>query len=240
MRTHWMVAMAAAVTAAAAGAGEARADACLDAMQAPAPDRALMEPCLKSRPTVFGSIGGGVTLPGGWGAFATVDAPLPARLWASGRLRWVGSGLGVVDAMVGLRFAGSYKRALVWWTDRQLDATTVLDVGKASVVRTDWVLAGGVKAVIDDGVDVGQTFQVGLQRHSASGFGTHRRIEGYAVMRGGRFGAAAAWHNAIPPIPWLVFGMEAGLVPYESGGDMPTDETAVYWAMIDLGISFER
>ena len=83
MRTHWMVAMVAAVAAAATGAREARADACLDAVQAPTADRALMEPCLKSRPTVFGSIGGGVTLPGGWGAFATVDAPLPMALSGS-------------------------------------------------------------------------------------------------------------------------------------------------------------
>lgn len=239
MQKHWIVGAAMAV-ALVASARPARADACKDAVESPMEDRALNERCLASRPAVFGSIGGGLTLPGGWGAFLAVDAPLPARLWASGRVRWVGTGVGTVDALVGLRLGGRYGRALVWWTDRQLDATTVLDLGKASVVRNDWVLAGGLKAVIDDDVDVGQTFQLGIQRHSASGFGTHRRIEAYAVMRGGRFGATAAWHNAIPPIPWLVFGMEAGLVPYESGGEMPTDETAVYWAMIDLGISFER
>ena len=73
----------------------------------------------------------------------------------------------------------------------------------------------------------------------ASGFGTHKRIELYGVLRGSRIGATAVWHNAIPPIPWLVFGMEAGFVPYRTSGDMASDEQAIYWGLIDLGVSHE-
>ncbi|MCB1698982.1 MAG: hypothetical protein KDI34_22390, partial [Halioglobus sp.] len=99
--------------------------------------------------------------------------------------------------------------------------------------------AAGAKAVFDGGADLGKTFQVGIQRHAASGFGTHKRIELYGVLRGSRIGATAVWHNAIPPIPWLVFGMEAGFVPYRTSGDMASDEQAIYWGLIDLGVSHE-
>lgn len=70
----------------------------------------------------------------------------------------------------------------------------------------------------------------------ASGFGCHRRIEGYLVQRDGRFGATLAYYNGIPPTRGLVFGMELGYLPYSY---KHTSTSELYWAIIDLGWSFD-
>lgn len=236
-------AVVAAVAATFAGAPlRAHADACDDALAAPTADRALMDGCLAEQPTAVMSLGGGWTVPGAMSGFAAVDVPLPARLSLSARGRYGGGGIGAVDLMAGFRLSRDYRRGYVTYYSAIVAETattrTMQVSGEASVLRSEWVLAGGLKGVFGDGgFDVGQTFQLGIQRHAASGLGTHRRIELYGVMRGSRLGATATWHNAIPPIPWLVFGMEAGLVPYEAG--MTTGGHHAFWALVDLGVSYE-
>jgi hypothetical protein len=199
--------------------------------------------CLLEKPRAIFSIGGGLELDSAgdqlFGAFVTADVPMLSPLWLSARFRYQPASK--VDLLVGYRLGGSYGMGYDSWISSDTGTTTTV-TSNLTALRSDWVLVGGLKGVITgDGIDVGKTYQVGLQWHEASGFGGHKRIEGYVVARGTSLGATIAYYNAIPPTKGLVFGMEAGYVPVsiEDDAGMNTLDGDIYWAMVDLGWSWE-
>jgi hypothetical protein len=202
------------------------------------PTKEQRNACVAERPMLIASAGGGLefgTDGGLWGAFVTADVPMLKPLWLSARYRY--QAVQKFDLLVGWRFGGSHGEGYDTFVSSQTSTTQTI-TGQWTTMRTDWVLAAGMKGVIaDDGNDIGAIYQVGLQWHKASGFGGHKRFEGYVVARGSRIGGTLAFYNSIPPTGGLVFGMEAGYVPVELADGV--EGSVGYWAAIDLGWSFE-
>lgn len=231
------------------GRAEAQMARCADAMAMvrgglqPADEQAGR--CMQDRPFVILSGGGGLSFDvetsNRLDAYATVDVPRLRPLWISGRTR-TQFRYGSFDALLGVRLGGNYGVG----RDTYVSGRTSLGNGydrvtytsMTTMLRTDWVLVAGLRGTWNGhGVDVGRTYQLGIQYHQASGFGGHRRFEAYLVDRLRRFGTVLAYYNAIPPTRSLVFGMEVGFVPTEFHGRARTD---LYWAALNLGWSWER
>lgn len=223
-------------------AAEPWSAACRAAIEVAEPDAATLDACLPDRAGLIlsGLVGWQHDLADGGGAsvFLRVDKPIGKRLWAEVKARYHTSGNVHGDALVGFVLTHDHGRGYASFNSNVQDSPgvrTVTVTSQRTVLRRDLVVAGGVKVGV--GVPDEMTGErpanvfgaLGLQRHAASGFGSHSVIEGFVVGGSAGVGGTLAWHNSIPPTKGLVFGMEAGYIP----------DTALYWAIIELGYSFE-
>jgi hypothetical protein len=84
-----------------------------------------------------------------------------------------------------------------------------------------------------------QILMAGVQSHFATNTGAHDYIEGYALynMETGGKGFQLVWHNSASFMPSIFgrrmySGMELAWLP-------TSEDSAWYWGMVDIGISFE-
>lgn len=214
---------------------------CRAAITAPAPDAPTLAACLPDRAglIVSGLVGYQHDLASGGGvsAFLRVDKPVGKRLWVEAKGRYHSTGSVHGDLLVGLVLSHRYGLGYAEFNSNIQDGPgtrTYTITGQRNVLRRDLVLAGGLKLAVGaaDDMDVrnkGVYGALGLQRHAATGFGSHSVIEGFVIAGSDGVGGTVAWHNSIPPTRAVVFGMEAGYIP----------DTALYWAIVELGYSFE-
>lgn len=220
----------------------AQADACdllFTASEPPPPSACLQD---RANVIVAGLIGyaaGGEGSKGVTG-FARIDVPL-GPLWLEARGRYHAGGDVQLDALAGIVLSHRHGPGRAWFTSNIVDTPgtrTTTYTGRSTVLRKDLVLAGGLKMVVGKPDEMSERTRIpmaalGLQHHTATGFGSHAVIEAFALYGDSKAGGVVAWHNSIPPTKGIVFGMEAGLLPGDQLG-------TIYWAMVEIGISFER
>ncbi len=215
---------------------------CRTAIEVAAPDAPTLAACLPDRAGVIFSalVGVQADLAEGAGAsgFVRIDKPIGKRLWAEVKARYATNGTFTGDALVGFVLKHRYGLGYASFNSNIQDSPgtrTYTVTSQRTVLRGDLVVAGGVKLGV--GAPDEMTSErltkvfgaIGLQKHGATGFGSHSVIEGFAIGGSAGFGGTLAWHNSIPPTRGVVFGMEAGYVP----------DTALYWAIVELGYSYE-
>jgi hypothetical protein len=215
--------------------------ACRKAVEAPDPDRATVDACLPDRAGIIvaGLIGYQHDLRDGGGisGFLRIDKPIGKRLWVEAKARYHTTNSFQGDLLVGLVFGHRHGTGYAEFNSNISDSPgvrTITVTKHRTVLRKDYVLAAGAKLAVSAKDDMGERNQgvygaLGLQKHGATGFGSHSVIEGFAIYGSDGFGGTLAWHNSIPPTKGIVFGMEAGYVP----------DTMLYWAIVELGYSFE-
>lgn len=229
-----------------------RADACADLLTAPTLDPDLEHRCLRPHAHFVGQLAVGVgisTIASAFEYYGSLEFPAgPLRFEVRGRM-----GMGAVhgEALVGYRLRYHYGPGTVGWTtSKYLGSSAAYDYyqvtshSDASVVRDELLIVGGIRGLyiadtpnMPSSLDLGKTFELGVQTRSASGYGTHRRLEALGVLRGTQPGAVLVWDNSIPPVPRLVEGMELGYVPYESGS--PAKDQYEFYVLIQLGWAIE-
>lgn len=200
---------------------------CKEAALAAEPTREQLEACVRPAP-VSVEISLGYALGGSLTGAARADKKL-GPFWATGRVRYDISGLGQVDAIGGLVIWSRYGVAWDTWSSAPSGGTRIVTSNK-TVMRRAFMLAGGLKGVLlpspDDPMSSAPSGFTpvaagGLQYHSVGGFRDHAIRELYALynLSSGKLGAAASWHEAIPPLgPWVI-GMELAAIPTEGNPD---------------------
>jgi hypothetical protein len=210
-------------------------------------DAASVEGCLPDRAGLIITALGNYTYTsrdgGTLGGFVRIDKPLGRWLWLEARGRYQAAIQ--ADLLAGLVLSHSHGTGRAWFASKIEDTgalRTTTYQGRSTVIRKDLVLVGGVKLLsgrpdaMPSGMESPRETKamaaLGLQSHTATGFGSHAVIEAL-VLYGDGLGGVLAWHNSIPPTGGIVFGMEAGWLPSDAIGQ-------AYWAIVELGYSLER
>jgi hypothetical protein len=228
-----------------------------EALQMSAPADADFQRCLKSRPILVGGLVGSLTLGGDTGFRATVltqlDLMALAPVYASARARLGTGAFAEVDLVAGFAFkrsygAGNHTTVTMSNTYNSPTAygysyTTTTTAHTDYVVQRDaWLVLAGVRGVNrhidgpDDSTtwDPWKTYMIGVGDHYANHLGQQTRIELFAIVRDGTWGASARWFNSI-------VGMEVGWVPYADGTNLTTgmdlgSTSMFYWNFVDVGL----
>lgn len=246
----------AALAIVAATTTRARAGTC-EALDMRTPTDADFERCLTSKPILEAGLVGSLTLGGDTGFRATLLTQLDVRalspVYASVRARLGQGPYAEVDLVAGYAFkrsygAGDHTTVTMSNTYNSPTAygysyvTTTTAHTDYVVQREAWLVLAGVRGVNrhidgpDDSTtwDPWKTYLIGIGNHYANHQGQHTRIELFAVVRDGSWGASARWFNSI-------VGMEVGWVPYANGTDpntgMDRPSTGMfYWNFVDIGL----